>query len=268
MTPEPVVERKPLPEIEARLEEGRLIFLLLDYDGTLVPICNRPEEAVPGPGLVDVLSRLSRRPDVKVAVLSGRALEEVARLLPVEGMFVVGCHGAEMQGPRGWRRDLVDRGEFRRQVEPFLDEARRLMEDVQGALIEDKGLAISFHTRLAARDDVPDLLAGLEDLRSRFLAGRQVAAFRGKEIWEVRPAGVDKGRAAMILLDEHGGDAPFPVAIGDDRTDQDAFAVVQGRGLSILVSPGWDGAMADLRLSGPRAVQDLLDKIAGQEKYR
>jgi trehalose 6-phosphate phosphatase len=258
-----------MDRIFSQWEKGRTLLLLLDYDGTLVPICSRPEDARPTDALLDVLSDLADWTDIRIAVLSGRPLAEIREFLPLEGIFRAGCHGAEMDGPGGWTWEAVDREGFRRDTARFRQEAADPISRVPGAFLEDKGLALAVHTRLAAREEVASLLVGLAEIKDRAIPPGAVETVAGKEVWEIRPPGVHKGVAVEAVLESIDVENPLAVAIGDDRTDRDTFRAVRGMdGISILVGPGWKGARADVRMPGPGAVVGLLQEILAWRKER
>ncbi len=127
--------RLPLAELLGRVDSGwreRHLLLLLDYDGTLVPIRDRAEKARPSPELLETLTRLGQQGDVDVAILSGRALPELRRLLPLDGIFRSGCHGAEIEGPGGWREEILDRSRFRKDTDAFRRRAEARLGEVEG----------------------------------------------------------------------------------------------------------------------------------------
>lgn len=255
-----------MEKILSQWNKGRTLLLLLDYDGTLVPICSRPEEARPSEDLLQILSDLTDWPDIRIAILSGRPLKEIRSFLPLEGIFRVGCHGAEMEGPGGWSREAVDREEFREVTETFRERAEERIQEVEGAFLEDKGMALAIHTRLASRKEAAALVVDLADLRDGTIPPGSVDTVRGKEVWEIRPPGVHKGRAVDIILEALDVADPLLVALGDDRTDGDTFRAVEGTGISVLVGPGWRGARADVKMPGPGAVLGLLREILAWRK--
>ncbi len=91
-------------EVESQIRQARLLFLLLDYDGTLTPIVARPEQAVCPPGVKSLLEKLRGSPRVLVAIISGRALEDLKEKVGVSGITYVGNHGLEMENPAGVHR--------------------------------------------------------------------------------------------------------------------------------------------------------------------
>jgi trehalose 6-phosphate phosphatase len=249
--------------IALRRRAGRML-VALDFDGTLSPIVERPEDARLLDGLVGPLRELVARPDTVVAVVSGRGLADVRDRIPLDGVYFAGNHGFEIEGPG------LDRvHESARAARPALEACRRDLEaelsDEPGVQVEDKRWTLSVHYRRAT-------MAGAEArVRAAVLAHAARPGLRvteGKMVFEVRPdVSWDKGRATRFLLDTLGGDDPLPaVFIGDDRTDEDAFAVVRELGGGIVVGdppPGDTQAVAWVR--DPVEVAEVIHELAGGE---
>ena len=213
---------------------GRLV-LLLDFDGTLAPIVERPELAAMPDATRRALDRLRALPGVEAAVVSGRGLADVRERAAIPGIAYAGNHGMEIHGP-GIDRTHPEAAAAR----PVLERAARDLVDavsgIPGAFVEDKELTLSVHFRMVPRDRV-DELHGIIRRVVDPLAGVHLTA--GKEVIEVRP-NVDwnKGKAVLFLLEQMRPPAGAPVLyFGDDRTDEDAFRALgeNGSGEGILV---------------------------------
>jgi trehalose 6-phosphate phosphatase len=227
--------------------------LFLDFDGTLVELASSPDAiAVPG-GLAPLLDRLSERLDGRLAIVSGRAIDDLKRHLGGCAAVLSGSHGAELRYSDG-RRIPVS-------APPGLAEAResvrRFAAGGDGLLVEDKPAGVALHYRLAPErgEEVDSFLEAL--------AGRSgLALQRGKMVAELRPEGSDKGKVVRRLM----GEPPFagarPVFVGDDLTDEDAFlaAASQG-GEGVLVGPDRPSA-ARWRLEGVADVTSWLEAAA------
>ncbi|GBD25959.1 Trehalose-phosphate phosphatase [bacterium HR30] len=219
----------------ATLEQAFSLFCFFDYDGTLAEIASRPELANPVQGTREVLQALVDLPRVHVAIVSGRRVDEVRRLLEVRGAYYIGVHGAELLGPTGERSTVPGLAT----VEPWLDHVRtRLSADVrqlQGVWLEDKQIALVCHTRLAPAAVRPQaeriVLTLYEELQR---AGAPIQLLRGKCVFEFRPAGVDKG-SAVVQLWQRTAAAALPLYAGDDVTDEDAFRALETSGVTIRV---------------------------------
>lgn len=199
-------------------------LLILDYDGTLAEVTDRPHQATPHDAVPALLARLDAR--YPLAILTGRQVEDVGSLLDVPGLRVIGVHGIESGTIGGNVASLVPE-----HVAVELEELRDTWPDVDGLQVEDKTAAIALHYRNAPdregaksalkawAEDVPDVLEALW----------------GKMVLEIRPRGYDKGEATRTLMREH--PEKTPVVIGDDTTDEEAFAAVSS-GITIKVGPG------------------------------
>jgi len=197
--------------------------LFLDFDGTLVEIAQSPDQVKLDGQLPELLSALARLLGGAVAVVSGRELEDLARLLhPFDGPLA-GLHGLERRGANG----MVTRPA----PVPGLARARALLADFvagrPGVLLEDKGAALALHFR-GAPDMADACRAAMRQAAS--LAGPELALIEGKMAVELRPRDADKGKAIAGFLAEPPFRGRQPVFVGDDRTDEDGFAAVNRLG--------------------------------------
>jgi trehalose-phosphatase len=191
--------------------------LFLDFDGVLAPIVDRPEDAAPPPETRTELERLVGRYAL-VAVVSGRTSEDVRARVGVEGIVCVGSHGLELE-PQAER--------WRRRLAAFAADAPWPPEE-----IEVKGLAVSFHFRGHGDERAAvRMLDGIaESAREEGLVARY-----GRKILEVLPpVGSHKGTAVRHLLEERG--LQRALAAGDDTTDLDSFAALEGLDVAVRVA--------------------------------
>lgn len=261
--PEGVREPADPGALAARLQplDGRLV--VLDFDGVLAPLVDRPDDARPSPGALEAIDALLGR--CTVAVVSGRPLADLRPRLGGRPVILAGAHGVEIEHADGHVEHLVHAAE----VVGTLDEAaaaiERLLEDAPGWFVERKPTAIAVHHRLVADDDVderlPRVQATMEHLRAR-PPGFEV--LHGKAVIELRPGGVDKGAALVRIL--AGSGSREPIVLGDDITDEDAFrAVGDHRGVAILVADEPRPTAADARLIDPTAVVSFLAALVPPE---
>lgn len=199
-------------------------LLILDYDGTLAEVTDRPHEARPHGAVPSLLAELDRR--YPLAILTGRQVGDLGDLLPVPGLRVIGVHGIEAGTIGGDVEALVPD-----HVLAQLQRVRADLPEVHGIEVEDKTAAIALHYRNAPDPD--RALAELRAWSDGIPDGME--ALWGKMVLEIRPEGHDKGRATEKLMAEHPDCTP--VVIGDDTTDEEAFAAVSA-GITIKVGPG------------------------------
>jgi trehalose 6-phosphate phosphatase len=207
--------------------------LFLDVDGTIVELAETPRDVRVPADLKELLSSLSLQLDGALALVSGRTVADLDALFAPFQFCVAGVHGCE-------RRDASGHVTRPALATHLLDRARdtvaRLVRDNPGLLLEDKQLGLAVHFRRAPhlRQFVAAILKSvLETLGPAFCLQQ------GKCVYEIRPATWSKGSALSSFMSE----APFrgriPVFVGDDLTDEDAFAYVnQHDGLSLRVGSG------------------------------
>ncbi len=197
--------------------------LLLDLDGTLIDIAPTPDSVVVEPGLVATLRDLAASLSGALAVVSGRPIDVVDRLLQDAPHAVAGEHGAAI---RHAPHAAVERPDLPAPPDAWLQRADAMIAAHPGAVMERKARGFTMHFRGA-----PDAGPRFHDLLQGLLAGQTVfQLLGGSMVWEVRPAGADKGRAVRMLMRR----APFagrvPVFIGDDVTDEDGMRVARAMG--------------------------------------
>ena len=231
-------------------------MVVIDFDGTLSPIVDRPEEASPADGAIEALQALAEHTDV--AVLSGRPLEELLERLPAGELTFVGGHGAQIQTPDGVRHHLVDPSSLAATLDAAETEITGLVDDGVGWLVERKLASLAIHHRLVPEDEEEALLPRVHavlDAHQQLPPGFEV--LQGKAVLELRPREVNKGRALAWLLERMPG--RVPVVFGDDATDEDAFLVaIEAGGQAVLVATEDRPTAAGLRLSDPDEVVRTL----------
>lgn len=235
-------------------------LVLLDYDGTLTPIVERPEQAVLAPATRQVLVDLAAA--CPVAVVSGRDLTVLRELVDLPGLWYAGSHGFDILGPQGERYAPAALDDYRPELERLGAELEQGVGQVPGVLLERKRYSIAVHTRLVAEDRRPPVEAQLQALRRRY---PKLKTTLGKRVVEFQPA-IDwhKGRAVEYLLQTLDPRAErCPIYVGDDITDEDAFRVLRGIGLGILVREVDRPTAARLALDDTEAVRAYLQRLMG-----
>jgi len=221
---------------ESLLRAGK-ILLLLDYDGTLVPIASRPELALMPPDLRHLLIELREEDRIILGIISGRALKEIKELVAIEGIIYVGNHGLEIESfPLPYSSSALRECLYRLRL--VRTEMTRSLQAFPGSLLEDKGLVLAIHYRNLA----PGLVDQLRELVETHLRPYQdwLVLVGGKKVWEIRPRiDCNKGTAVTAILETLSSHQRglLPIYLGDDRTDEDAFEVLRERGITIYIGP-------------------------------
>lgn len=224
--------------------------LFLDLDGTLAGIEPRPTDVGPEPARTRVLAALVAAMEGRVAVLTGRTLDEADRILDAAVPAVGGVHGL--------LRRLPDGAVVEHPPAAGLPEAKRRLQalaDRPGLLIEDKGYSVAIHYRLA-----PETGATVRAGARQVAEDTGLVVQEGSMVSELRTPGAHKGDALAAFLAE----APFagytPVMVGDDLTDEHAFAAAaEAGGYGILVGPARE-TRARFRLEGVAEVLAWLEE--------
>lgn len=254
----------PPGALAASLGRASDYLVVVDFDGTLAPIVDRPDDAHPVAGAVEALTCLAAC--TTVAVLSGRPLEQLLDRVPAQQLLLVGGHGAQVREPAGRQHDLIDVASVAATLDRAESEVRVAVDDGTGWLVERKIASLAVHHRLVPEDEEAALLpriAALLDARREDPPGFDV--LQGKAVLELRPSGIDKGQALAWLLDREPGRRPL--VFGDDHTDEDAFSVaVQRGGRAVVVGDDPRPTVATDRLHGPSEVADTLAELARRAK--
>ncbi len=259
-------ERDPAPALLQHLDalaerlDGRRPAVFLDFDGTLSPIVARPGMAELLPGMRDRLRRLADR--VPVAIVSGRDREDVRRRVGLADLVCAGSHGFDIAGPNGLHLEHHSAEAALPELDVAEAALREAVASIEGVEVERKRFGIAVHYRNVPDADVPRV----EDA-VRAAAARQPSLRRssGKKVLELQPdLEWDKGRAVRWLLEalELDRDDVVPFYVGDDVTDEDAFAALPERGVGVLVAEEPRATAAAFRVDGPGEVGLLLDWLA------
>ena len=261
------------PEVAATLAQADHVLLLSDYDGTLTPIVEHPELAHLSTATRSLLQELAQQQRYTVGIISGRALRDLKLRVGVESMLYAGNHGLEVEGASvSFVHPVAE--EFKAVAHELNLALQRGISTIKGAFVEDKGLSLSVHYRLADSEREPEVKSAFEHAVSEPRRLGKVRTTAGKKVYEVRPAvDWDKGKAIAMVVAETSRAQPesrtTAVFLGDDLTDEDGFMVV-GKlgGITVFVGDEPRETAADYFLRSPSEVADFLSRLAEAEKQR
>lgn len=249
-----------LRRCQAAYAAGRPLLLLFDYDGTLVPLCRRPEWAKMVPSTRRRLARLARRPRVAVGIISGRCLDDLRRMCLLKGILYVGTGGLEWDlfGKPGAHPRAH---EIRRSVASLYRRLAQAITAFNGAWVENKHFALSVHYRQLTEAEIPKLLETVAAVLAPYRPSvRVVPAPKALEIYP--ELGWDKGSVVRWLAKEVLGPETFLLYAGDAANDQPALDAVESLGgVPLAVGPEVQAAYA---LSDPKALDELLASLDAQ----
>ena len=205
--------------------------LFLDFDGTLVDFAARPEDVVVDIGLRELLARLHQTMNGAIAIISGRQLVDLDRMIGLPFLPMAGQHGLEWRDSFGRVAKVDD--------EPLppelIEAARRWCEGHDGARLEIKDFALAVHVRANPRLYGEALSLGralVEEMPGKLMVQL------GVQVVEIRRSGASKGSVVATMMRDEPFVGRMPVFVGDDRTDEDGFAeATRTGGFGLLVGP-------------------------------
>jgi trehalose-phosphatase len=246
----------------ARAITRKQAVIFLDYDGTLTPIVDKPGRAVLPPATRSILKKLAKNPHCTLAIVSGRSLADVKRRVRINGIVYAGNHGFEVDY-HGIHLVFSNNEEFSQRLKVLERYLREKTKGIKGVLIENKGISLSVHYRLAAKRKIHVVKEIFTTMVRPYVRGKLLSVSTGKMVLEIRPP-VQWGKGDLVrwmLPDSsHKKQAGAVFYFGDDTTDEDAFKMLKGKGYTVLVgAKKISGAEYYLRNSGE--VREILHKI-------
>jgi trehalose 6-phosphate phosphatase len=246
---------------------GRRPAVFLDYDGTLTPIVDRPEDAVISESMREAVRGLAAR--CPVCVVSGRDRRVVQELMGVDDLIVAGSHGFDIWSPAGGEIQHQEGADFGELLDRVKERLRREMDPIEGALVEPKKSSVAAHYRLVSEDERPRIKGIVDAMLEEHPDELKVTP--GKMVYEIQPKiDWDKGKAVLYLLEalDLDRDEVVPMYLGDDITDEHAFEALTTRGIGIFVGRADDPEVAgrttsaDYVLHTVKEVEQFLDTLA------
>jgi trehalose 6-phosphate phosphatase len=213
---------------------GRRPAVFLDYDGTLTPIVDRPEDALISESMRDAVRDLAGR--CPVCVVSGRDRRVVQELMGVDDLIVAGSHGFDIWSPEGGEIQREEGEGFGGLLEGVEARLREELGEIDGALVEPKKSSVAAHYRLVSEDQRPKVGWAVEEILAEHPDELKVTP--GKMVYEIQPnIDWDKGKAVLYLLGalDLERDDVVPMYLGDDITDEHAFEALATRGIGVFV---------------------------------
>ncbi len=253
-------------ELNDWISQAERLWLFLDYDGTLADFTRTPDILKPDPKLIDLIQRLAEKSRIRLAIVSGRRLKDIQTLLPVEGIYIAGTYGIEIQTPGGERIQREDYALVRPYLERLKPNWEEIIDGRKGFYLEDKGWALAVHARFAAEKDAIRVISSLQQTLDQSLITDEYRLIKHKRFMEVSSAKAHKGKTVSFLLNSF----PFPEArlvyIGDDDNDSEAFETIHSFGGVAISVEQYFGYVrttgGDFVLKSPKAVRKWLENLA------
>lgn len=267
--------------------DGKCVFVFLDYDGTLSPIVEDPERAYMSDEMRAAVKEIATL--LPTAIITGRRRDKVYEFVQLPELYYAGSHGMDIMGPaegsNGFKahgtKTLDEEGNEVVLFQPasdfmlIMDEIFKLLEEkaskVPGAKVEHNKFCVSVHFRCVKEENWLPLAEQVNHVIKPY---PNLYLTQGRKVLEIRPSiSWNKGKALDFLIRTLGfgnrNDA-FPIYIGDDKTDEDAFKVVARRkhGLAILVSDVVKDTNAVCSLRNPSEVLEFLQRLVRWKRRR
>ncbi len=253
------VDEKVRNEILEKYKNASSALLIFDYDGTLVEFTNVPMNAKPDRNLLNLLTKLEAKAGTDVLIATGRGKHDIADWFAEHDLGLSVEHGlwVKWTGELEWQKMIPED-----QTPDWYPSVREIFTQFSrgtpGSFIEEKETAIAWHYRMADPEYGSWQARELTVNLTNFLANKPAEVLHGKNIIEVRIAGVNKGNL-FARMQQLGKKYDFILAIGDDMTDEDIFAVMPEYGYTIKV--GKNLSKAKYRLNNVNEVRNFLSKF-------
>ena len=251
------------PAIQNKIVGKKSLFIGLDYDGTLTPIVQHPDQAQLARGTKSLLADLCDLPDALVCIISGRSCQDVRRRVGVSRIIYAGNHGMEIKG-KGLSFSVRDSKKIAKEVSGICRNLNQSLKGIAGVWVENKGLTASVHYRLAESEEAREAKSIVYPMIKDYL-GLRLA--KGKKVWEIKPdIDWNKGKAMSYVLSAclekswRSKSKSIVVYIGDDQTDEDVFSLLRQDGITALVSKRpRQSSSAQFFLTHPQEVISFLE---------
>ncbi|XP_073159018.1 trehalose-phosphate phosphatase A-like [Henckelia pumila] len=265
--------------------KGKRIALFLDYDGTLSPIVDNPDQAFMSNTMRAAVSNVAKY--FPTAIISGRSRDKVYEFVGLTELYYAGSHGMDIMGPvrpvssdyKNCIRSTDKQGkevnlfqpasEFLPMIEEVFRSLVEITKDIVGAKVENNKFCVSVHYRNVDEKSWTTVGEYVNDILKKY---PRLRLTHGRKVLEVRPVlNWDKGKAVEFLLESLGlmnSDEILPIYVGDDRTDEDAFKVLReaNRGYGIIVSSVPKESNAFYSLRDPSEVMVFLKTLVKWRK--
>lgn len=248
-----------LQDIDFRTNSHRILFL--DYDGTLIGFQNKPDQVSTPAHVQSIIDELADNSSITLVIITGRTLSDITRLVDTKKLIVAAFHGLKIRYPNSkefvWEKAEKNRNLIQKIKKRSVQEFQHIKE----IYIEDKTYTLAFHYRQVPDKKSKELIEKFISIYKKIDNEKKFEVLQGDKVIEIRPKDWNKGKAVEILLKklENKKNDLFPIYIGDDTTDEDAFRFLQHRGLDIYVkNESQRETLAQYYVNNPNEVYKFL----------
>ncbi|MEF8879364.1 MAG: trehalose-phosphatase [Candidatus Thermoplasmatota archaeon] len=253
---------KQLHKISKKIENTEQCNLFLDYDGSLVSFKNRPEEVYTPEKIKQTLGKIPKK--IHVLIITGRNLEEIKKLLPMEKISFAATHGIQIK-LEGKEEYVLERA---KKTQPLLKKIKKHVEEKfeekKDVIVEDKKYTLALHYRQLPDREANKIVEKFKNIVKKYDRKQKLEFLHGSKVIEIRPKGWDKGKAVEHIQKTQKEKADLNIYIGDDVTDEDAFRYLrqQDNNITIYVKNDSDiKTNAEWWVKNPEEVYHFLEEI-------
>jgi len=227
-----------IDNIKTRIN-GAVMFLFLDFDGTLAPIVDLPSNAVLSEENRKLLILLSETEKCRLAIISGRELKDIKKRIGIANISYAGNHGFEIESP-DFKYTIPLYDEYRSVVCKLKKEIENCIPEKKGIWIEDKNFTLSVHYRAVDKFDIDSVKKYIKDITAHYAANNLITVKEGKKVIEIHPpVKWNKGEVVLYLIEKWVAESAhsecIPIYVGDDVSDEDAFKEIKNFGLTVYI---------------------------------
>ena len=250
-------------QIREYIQKATCLWLFLDYDGTLADFAPTPDDVYPDPEVIELITQISQQPSVNTAIISGRRLTHIQTLLPVEGIWLAGTYGIELQSPGGKLIHRIPYEEIRPTLKIIKPTWKDIIDNRKGFYLEDKGWSLAIHAKDAPHLEAKVVLTSAREKAAKVIVQSPFRLLGDDRFLEIAPIKANKANAVEYLMGRNNLTDSFSIYIGDDDKDEQAFSIIKKLGgVTILVSTEPRKTLADFRLQNPQSVLQWLRDLA------
>lgn len=242
-------------EISNEFQNAKKRLILLDYDGTLAAFSNVPEDAIPTSEVLDLLELLSSNSKNTVAIVSGRDKEILEAWFGNKRLKIIAEHGAFIKD-LSWKVTIKEDILWKK---PVKDLFKQFTQSCEGSFVEEKEYSIAWHYRMSEKQTGYNKSRELLETLQYLILNSGAKILDGNKVVEVKSAFVNKGIAITNLFDL--SDFDFCLAIGDDKTDEDMFKVVNKKS-DFTFKVGNENTNANYRFINQQQVISFLHRLS------
>mgnify|MGYP002357695077 CR=1 FL=1 len=242
--------------------EAEYLRIFLDYDGTLADFAPTPDTILPDDELIALMQRMVSCPGVLPAVISGRRLAHIQKLLPIKGMLLGGTYGIEMQLPDGRQFNALDYEQVRSSIKPILAFWKELVGDSSSIYLEDKGWALALHNKMNEPPDAEPVLQRIKKMTKERMPGEDFRLSGNNRFLEIAPDKANKAEAVGWVMQNMSPSNAMVLYFGDDDKDEEAFSIILDKGgFAVRITSAPVKSLAQYRMQNSAELRAWLKRL-------